>query len=196
MSIAELAASTDILSTLYTAVGKAPTVAEDLSSTTEEFTVFAPSNDAFALVPQEPLMALLEETAALTFILELHIVPGTFMAADLADGDVLETLNGANLTVSVTNGTVMVLAPDGGTVGTVVTPDVEACNGVVHIIDSLLIPGAGAADPATGVPMPVGGVLGSYGDDEIEPVSATVTPPVTTPAMPPTPCGRGGACGG
>lgn len=186
-SIAELAGTVPELSTLALAVSKAPSVAEDLSSLTEEFTVFAPSDEAFAMVPQEPLMALLEETPALTFILELHIVPGTFLAADLMDGDILETVNGSNLTVYVddVNGTVSIAAPDGGTIGVVSTADVAACNGVVHVIDSLLIPGAGV-DGAGGASGPTGGLpIGGYGDAEpttpMEPVREPTVPEQSVP---------------
>ena len=184
-SIADLAGATPSLSTLFTAVSAAPIVAAALSDLEEDFTVFAPSDDAFAVVPEEPLMALLDETAALEFILTLHVVPGAVMAADLSDGDVLQTINGANLTVSVTDGTVAVMAPEGGTVGTVTTADVEACNGVVHIIDALLIPGGGVDSVAPGPgAMPMGGAAGGYGD--VEPVSTSVPTPVTPTGPMPT----------
>ncbi len=100
------------------------------------FTVFAPTDDAFAAVPQETMDALLADpTGALADVLTYHVVPGKVMAADLSDGMMVETVNGATLEVKISDdGTVMIND------ATVVTADVEAGNGVIHVIDGVLIP--------------------------------------------------------
>jgi hypothetical protein len=74
-------------------------------------------------------------------ILGIHIIPGAVKAADLSDGQVVTTMNGEQLTVSVKPGTITFTAPDGGMVGTVIKADIMSCKGVVHIIDMVLIPG-------------------------------------------------------
>jgi uncharacterized surface protein with fasciclin (FAS1) repeats len=112
------------------------------------FTVFAPTDEAFAAVPADTLTALLADSEALTKVLTYHVVPGKVMAADVTTGDVT-TVEGSPLPITVTGGTVQV----GG--ATVVTPDVTASNGVIHVIDQVLLPpeleigGGEAAQPAT-----------------------------------------------
>ena len=100
------------------------------------FTVFAPTDDAFADLPDGTVASLLEEANLdqLVALLTYHVVPGKIMAADLA-GQTSEatTVNGKKLDVDGTNGVTV-----NGT--TVVTADVEASNGVIHVIDSVLLP--------------------------------------------------------
>jgi len=133
--IVALAAGTPELSTLVSAVGAAELV-ETLQGD-GPFTVFAPTNDAFSAVGQETLDELLapEGKAQLTDILTYHVVPGELMAADLQDGQELETVQGGKLQVSVEGDTVRVGD------ATVVMADVDASNGVVHVIDAVLMPG-------------------------------------------------------
>jgi len=133
--IVALAAGTPELSTLVSAVGAAELV-ETLQGD-GPFTVFAPTNDAFSAVGQETLDELLapEGKAQLTDILTYHVVPGELMAADLQDGQELETVQGGKLQVSVEGDTVRVGD------ATVVKADVDASNGVVHVIDAVLMPG-------------------------------------------------------
>jgi uncharacterized surface protein with fasciclin (FAS1) repeats len=76
----------------------------------------------------------------LSAVLQYHVVAGKVMAADLSDGQMIETLNGAELMVEIDNGTVMI---DGATV---TMADVEASNGVIHRIDAVLMPGTNAPD--------------------------------------------------
>jgi uncharacterized surface protein with fasciclin (FAS1) repeats len=135
-SLVEVVVSTDALSTLETAVKEAGLV--DALSGDGPFTVFAPTDAAFAALPAGTLEGLLmdENIEMLKGILTYHVVPGELRAADLSDGQVLETLAGAPLRVSINDGTVMV----GG--ATVVTPDVAASNGIAHVIDSVLMPPA------------------------------------------------------
>ena len=74
-------------------------------------------------------------------ILGLHIIPGTFKAADLTDGLEVETLAGMPLTVSLADGTVTFTAPDMGVAAMVTEADVMACGNVLHKLDSVLVPG-------------------------------------------------------
>ncbi len=100
------------------------------------FTVFAPTDDAFAAVPQETLDALFADpSGALSEVLTYHVVPGKVMSTDLSDGMMAETVNGKSLEITVgDDGTVMV----GG--AKVVTADIETSNGVIHVIDTVLVP--------------------------------------------------------
>ncbi|NIO37186.1 hypothetical protein GTO27_05720 [Candidatus Bathyarchaeota archaeon] len=96
------------------------------------FTVFAPTNDAFAGLPPGVVDYLLANIPALTEVLTYHVVLGELMAADLSDGDFLVTLQGDDLLVSISS----VMIND----ATVVIADVDASNGVIHVIDKVLVP--------------------------------------------------------
>lgn len=96
------------------------------------FTVFAPTDAAFAKVPKADLDALLKDKAKLTAVLTYHVVPGKVMAADVKAGKV-KTVQGSELTVT-TMGGVMV---DGAKVS---ATDIVADNGVIHVIDSVIMP--------------------------------------------------------
>ncbi|NIC41488.1 fasciclin domain-containing protein [Aquabacterium sp. A08] len=96
------------------------------------FTVFAPTDEAFAKVPKAQLDALLKDKAALTKVLTYHVVPGKVMAANVAAGKV-KTVQGAELTVSTTGGVKVDNA-------NVVKTDVLASNGVIHVIDTVVMP--------------------------------------------------------
>lgn len=100
------------------------------------FTVFAPTNAAFAALPAGALDNLLkpEMKKDLTGVLTYHVVSGALRAADLKDGQKLKTVNGKELLVSVKDGKVMV----GG--ATVTTADAISSNGVTHVIDGVLMP--------------------------------------------------------
>jgi len=100
------------------------------------YTVFAPTDDAFAAVPQETMDALLADpSGALTDVLTYHVVPGKVMSTDLSDGMMAETVNGESLKITINDdGTVMVGD------ATVVTADIETANGVIHVIDTVLVP--------------------------------------------------------
>ncbi|MBK1705855.1 hypothetical protein CKO40_15150 [Halochromatium glycolicum] len=97
------------------------------------FTVFAPTDDAFAKIPQDQLNALLADKAKLTAVLTYHVVPGKVMAADVAALNSATTVQGGNLSIDTTDG---VKVND----ATVVTTDVEASNGIIHVIDTVLMP--------------------------------------------------------
>ena len=96
------------------------------------FTVFAPTDEAFAKVPKADLDALLKDTAKLTAVLTYHVVPGKVMAADVKAGKV-KTVQGSELTVSTTGGVKVDAA-------NVVKTDIAASNGVIHVIDSVIMP--------------------------------------------------------
>lgn len=133
-TLVENASEASNLTTLVSAV-QAANLVETLSGP-GPFTVFAPDNAAFAEVPESTLQSLLqpENRAQLQGILTYHVVPGRLMASDLRDGQMLTTVNGAQLEVEIMNGTVMV----GG--ATVTQANVAASNGVAHIIDDVLMP--------------------------------------------------------
>ncbi|WP_372893112.1 fasciclin domain-containing protein [Rhodosalinus sp.] len=98
------------------------------------FTVFAPTDDAFAALPEGTVEGLLDDTETLTSILTYHVVPGEVMSSDLSDGMTAETVQGSEVEISIMDDTVMV---DGATV---TTADIEASNGVIHVIDSVIMP--------------------------------------------------------
>ncbi|MFZ2516060.1 MAG: fasciclin domain-containing protein [Candidatus Lutibacillus vidarii] len=106
------------------------------------FTVFAPTDDAFAKLPAGTLDTLLADPkGALTKILTYHVVPGKVMAADVVkmDGAKDKTVNGAELTIKVSGSDVMLMDATGASVKVVKT-DVTASNGVIHVIDGVLLP--------------------------------------------------------
>ena len=141
-TVVDIATSSDDFSTLVAAVVQAD-LAGALSAE-GPFTVFAPTNDAFAAA-LEALGITAEELLAspdLGAILTYHVVAGKLMAADVlaaveaGNGTAMvETLNGASITVTVVDGMVMI---DGN--ATVTTVDLEAGNGVVHVIDAVILP--------------------------------------------------------
>jgi len=96
------------------------------------FTVFAPTDDAFAKIPKADLDALLKDKAKLTAVLTYHVVPGKVMAADVKAGKV-KTVQGSELTVSTMGGVKVDAAK-------VVKTDIVADNGVIHVIDSVVLP--------------------------------------------------------
>lgn len=100
------------------------------------FTVFAPTNAAFAALPAGTVDGLLkpESKDALTGILTYHVVAGAVKAADLTDGQKVKTLQGEELTVSIKDGKVMINGAN------VTAADLTGSNGVVHVIDAVLLP--------------------------------------------------------
>lgn len=100
------------------------------------FTIFAPTNAAFEALPAGTVEGLLkpESKDQLTSILTYHVVSGNVMAADLTDGQKVTTLNGQELTVSIANGVVKING------ATVVTADLAGSNGVIHVVDGVILP--------------------------------------------------------
>lgn len=145
-TIVGVAASNDNFSTLVAAV-KAADLVETLNSE-GPFTVFAPTNDAFAKLPDGTVETLLkaENKGTLTSILTYHVVAGSFKAADVLEAIkknngsfTIKTVNGENLTASLKDGKVM-LKDAKGTYSTVILTDVGASNGVIHAIDTVVMP--------------------------------------------------------
>lgn len=97
------------------------------------FTVFAPTDEAFAALPEGTVEALLDDIPTLTAILTYHVVPGAVMSGDLSDGMTAETVNGQSVTIGVSDGVTV----DGANV---VLADIEASNGVIHVIDAVILP--------------------------------------------------------
>ena len=96
------------------------------------FTVFAPSDEAFAKIPKATLDALLADKAALTKVLTYHVVPGKVMAKDVKAG-MVKTVQGQELKLSTSPGVMVDQSK-------VVATDVAASNGVIHVIDTVLMP--------------------------------------------------------
>ena len=96
------------------------------------FTVFAPTDEAFAKIPKADLDALLKDKAKLTSILTYHVVAGKVMAADVKAGKV-KTVQGSEITISTTSGVKVDNA-------NVIKTDITADNGVIHVIDSVVMP--------------------------------------------------------
>jgi len=123
---------------------------DELSSPDEKLTVFAPTNAAFeALLAAEDLTAeeLLGNLDLLRLILGYHVVKGEVLSSDLSNGQVIDTLIPATLTVLIDDMGVFIV-PGGGEPAKVIGADVLASNGVVHIIDKVLIPPTPGAAPA------------------------------------------------
>ena len=131
MTIVETAQNTDGFSTLVTAVQEAG-LAETLNGE-GPFTVFAPTDEAFEALPEGALDELLANPEELSSVLTYHVVPGAVMSGDLEDGMTAETVNGAEVEFTIGD-SVMVNG------ATVTTPDIEASNGVIHVIDTVLMP--------------------------------------------------------
>ena len=96
------------------------------------FTVFAPTDAAFAKIPKADLDALLADKAKLTKVLTYHVVPGKVMAKDVKAGKV-KTVQGSDITVSTTGGVMVNNAK-------VTATDIAASNGVIHVIDTVIMP--------------------------------------------------------
>jgi transforming growth factor-beta-induced protein len=138
--LVDVAVEAGSFSTLIAAVQAAGL--EDALRGEGPFTVFAPSDEAFAKLPEGTLESLLADPAALSRILLYHVVPGKVMAADVSDGLKAETLRGAEVSFSIMDGMVKINEAN------IVTTDIEAANGVIHVIDSVILPPADLVDVA------------------------------------------------
>ena len=132
MNIVETAVSAGSFNTLVTAL-KAAGLVETLSGE-GPFTVFAPTDEAFAQIPADQLNALLADKEALTAVLTYHVVAGAVMAEDVVKLSSAETVNGQSVDIEVVDGKVMV---DGAEV---ITADIETTNGVIHVINKVILP--------------------------------------------------------
>ena len=138
-TVVDIAAGNDDFSTLVAAVEAAGLV-ETLSGE-GPFTVFAPVNDAFDALPEGTVDSLLlpENQEQLTAVLTYHVVPTKALSGDLTDGMTVTTVQGEDLTINIDDDGVTLTDAAGGT-AMVVQADLEAGNGVVHVIDAVLMP--------------------------------------------------------
>ena len=133
VSVADTLGTQPQLSTLNGLVAKAGLT--DTLMGAGPFTVFAPTNEAFSKVPAATLQALANDPAKLKAVLTYHVIAGKVMAADVKNGNA-KTVNGANLALSKAGDFVTVED------ALVLTADIAATNGVVHIVDGVLMPPA------------------------------------------------------
>ena len=134
-TIATLASSNESLETLAAALEAAGLV--DLLNGSEDYTVFAPTDEAFAALPEGTVETLLqpENLDQLVQILTYHVVPGRVLSTDLSEGAVASA-EGSSLDVAISNAGVSINEAN------VIQADVEASNGVIHVIDQVLLPPA------------------------------------------------------
>jgi len=130
--IVDIAVSAGSFKTLVTAVQAAGLV--DTLKSPGPFTVFAPNDDAFAKLPPGTVETLVQNIPQLTRILTYHVVPGKLMKADLAKLNSVTSVEGSNIKIDTAEGFEVKNA-------TVVAPDIEADNGVIHVIDTVILMG-------------------------------------------------------
>jgi uncharacterized surface protein with fasciclin (FAS1) repeats len=128
--IVDTAVAAGSFNTLAAALGAAGLV--DTLKGAGPFTVFAPTDEAFAKIPKADLDALLKDKAKLTSVLTYHVVAGKVMAADVKVGKV-KTVQGSELTVTTSYGVKVDMSK-------VIKTDIVADNGVIHVIDTVLMP--------------------------------------------------------
>ncbi len=131
-NIVETAVGAGLFNTLVTAV-KAAGLVETLSGP-GPFTVFAPTDEAFAKLPAGTVEALLQDKAKLASILTYHVVSGKYMAADVLKMSSLKSVQGQNITISLKGGAPM------ADNAKIVKTDIVCSNGVIHVIDAVILP--------------------------------------------------------
>ncbi len=147
--IVDTAVAAGSFTTLATALTEAGLI--DTLKGEGPFTVFAPTDEAFAALPPGTLEGLLADKEALTNVLTYHVVPGKVMAADVVGLSSANSVEGSPIAISVVDGKVMLNSD-----ATVAATDIEASNGVIHVIDKVILPpsmtaaAAPAQLPATG----------------------------------------------
>ena len=130
--IIQTAIDAGIFSSLVSAIQAAGLV--DALSGEGPFTVFAPTDEAFANLPEGALDSLLQDPEELKRVLTYHVVSGKVMASDVADLTEATTLEGSTLSIDTDENGVMINGAN------VVQADIECTNGVIHVIDSVLMP--------------------------------------------------------
>jgi 2',3'-cyclic-nucleotide 2'-phosphodiesterase (5'-nucleotidase family)/uncharacterized surface protein with fasciclin (FAS1) repeats len=177
-SIAEIALAAGNFNILYELVLAAGL--GDAISVPGPLTLLAPTDDAFAKLPEGTVDALKADPVALAGILTYHVAGGEVLSSDLTDGQTLIMLNQKTVTVSITED--MVMMND----AMVISADVLACNGVIHVLDTVLIPTAAETSDA---PTPADGGGGGGGseaptgeDMDMDPPTSAPTPSAATAA--------------
>jgi uncharacterized surface protein with fasciclin (FAS1) repeats len=136
-TIVGVAAANSDFSTLVTALKQAGLVGALKGK--GPFTVFAPTNEAFAKIPADQLDALLADKAKLTSVLTYHVLKGRVPSSALKPTQTVPTLEGGEITINVADGKATIT--DGqGNVSNIVKTDIKAKNGVIHVIDTVLLP--------------------------------------------------------
>src|SRR3954470_8220507 len=136
-TIVDVAAANPEFSTLVTALKQAGLVGALAGK--GPYTVFAPTNDAFAKLPADQLQALLADKAELTAVLTYHVLKGRVPSSSLKATQTVPTLEGGTMNINVADGKATIT--DGqGNVSNIVKTDVKAKNGVIHVIDTVLLP--------------------------------------------------------
>ncbi|MBC6430595.1 fasciclin domain-containing protein [Nostoc sp. HG1] len=130
--IVDIAVTAESFKTLVAAVQAAGLV-ETLKSP-GPFTVFAPNDDAFAKLPEGTIQTLLQNIPQLTRLLKYHVVPGKLLKTDLAKLGTVNSVEGSPIKISSSDGFEVKNA-------TVLAADIEADNGVIHVIDTVILPG-------------------------------------------------------
>ncbi|MES1023509.1 fasciclin domain-containing protein [Gloeocapsa sp. BRSZ] len=130
--IVDIAVSAGSFNTLVAAVQAAGLV--EILKSPGPFTVFAPNDDAFAKLPPGTVQTLVQNIPQLTRILTFHVVPGKLMKADLAKVDSVTSVEGSPIRIDCSDGFEVKNA-------TVIAPDIEADNGVIHVIDTVILMG-------------------------------------------------------
>ena len=131
-NIVEVAVSAGTFKTLAAALEAADLV--KVLQTDGPFTVFAPTDEAFAKLPEGTIDALLKDKGKLTSILLYHVVSGKVMSEDVVKLKAAKTVQGQSITIKVADGKVM------ADNAKVVATDISASNGVIHVIDSVILP--------------------------------------------------------
>jgi uncharacterized surface protein with fasciclin (FAS1) repeats len=132
--IVDTAVSAGQFKTLVTAVKAAELV--DTLKGKGPFTVFAPNDEAFAKIPKEQLEALLKDKKELAAVLTYHVVPGKVMAADVVKLDTAKTVQGQSVNIVARDGKVTINGAK------VLKTDIVCGNGVIHVIDAVILPPA------------------------------------------------------
>jgi uncharacterized surface protein with fasciclin (FAS1) repeats len=136
-TIVGVAAANPDFSTLVTALKRAGLVGALKAK--GPYTVFAPTNEAFAKIPADQLNALLADKTKLTAVLTYHVVKGRVPSSSLEPTQTVRTLEGGTFTIDVADGKATIT--DGqGNVSPIVTTDIKAKNGLIHVIDTVLLP--------------------------------------------------------
>ncbi|WP_395342747.1 fasciclin domain-containing protein [Ningiella sp. W23] len=145
-SIVDIAVGNDDFDTLVAALQAADLV-ETLDNPAGTFTVFAPTDAAFALLGEDTINALLDDPERLTDILTYHVLSTVVPASTAINsaGSTVETVNGASVGLSLDGDSLLVNA------STVVTTDIQASNGIIHVIDAVLIPPAERGEPSANI---------------------------------------------
>jgi len=137
--IVDTAIAAGSFNTLATALSEADLI--DALKSQGPFTVFAPTDEAFSKIPADQLEAIMADKELLTSILSYHVVSGKVMAKDVANISSAATLQGTNINISTDNGVTINNAK-------VIKTDIVSSNGVIHVIDTVLLPGNNSGSAA------------------------------------------------